>query len=179
MDVFFKLWDSAWSVKLEHILRHTILTLRDQPKATIADIIEILLKNDFRKEALRYCKSESVNKFWKREFPEYMNYDLLPVMNKIRGMMVHPAIRHVLIENTEEVTLHKAMDQKKIVLVNLSKGYVGADVSHILGALFITSIVSTAFSRVDNPEKTIFHLWIIWMNFTTSLHYHWSICFRN
>jgi len=153
LDVFSKLWDSAWGVKLEHILRHAILTLLDQPEATIADIVEILLNKEFRKEALRYVKSESVKNFWKREFPEYMKYDLLPVMNKIGGMLVHPAIRRVLIENTEEVSLRKAMDEKKIVLVNLSKGHVGADVSHILGALFITSIASASFSRVDTEEE--------------------------
>ncbi len=82
-----------------------------------------------------------------------MKYDLLPVMNKIGGMLVHPAIRRVLIENTEEISLRKAMDENKIVLVNLSKGHVGADVSHILGALFITSIASAAFSRVDTEEE--------------------------
>ncbi|MBK6545803.1 MAG: type IV secretion system DNA-binding domain-containing protein [Saprospiraceae bacterium] len=153
LDVFSKLWDSAWGVKLEHILRHAILTLLDQPEATIADIVEILLNKDFRREALRYVKSESVRKFWEREFPEYMKYDLLPVMNKIGGMLVHPAIRRVLIENTEEVSLRKAMDEKKIVLVNLSKGHIGADVAHILGALFITSIASASFSRVDTPEE--------------------------
>ncbi|MBK8450731.1 MAG: hypothetical protein IPL42_12220 [Saprospiraceae bacterium] len=60
LDVFSKLWDSAWGVKLEHILRHAILTLLDQPEATIADIVEILLNKDFRREALRYVKSESV-----------------------------------------------------------------------------------------------------------------------
>ncbi len=60
LDVFSKLWDSAWGVKLEHILRHAILTLLDQPEATIADIVEILLNKDFRKEALRYVKSESL-----------------------------------------------------------------------------------------------------------------------
>lgn len=83
LDVFSKLWDSAWGVKLEHILRHAILTLLDQPKATIADIVEILLNKDFRKEALKHIKSESVKKFWEREFKEYHKYDLLPVLNKI------------------------------------------------------------------------------------------------
>ena len=156
LDVFAKLWDSAWGVKLEHILRHAILTLLDQPEANVGDIVEILLNKSFRRNALRYVKSESVNKFWEREFPEYMKYDLLPVMNKIGGMLVHPAIRRVLIENTEEVSLRKAMDEKKIVLVNLSKGHVGADVAHILGALFITSIASASFSRVDTDvEKRI------------------------
>ncbi|MBK9107367.1 MAG: type IV secretion system DNA-binding domain-containing protein [Saprospiraceae bacterium] len=152
LDVFSKLWDSAWGVKLEHILRYAILTLLDQPKATIADIVEILLNKDFRKEALMHVKSDSVKKFWKREFNEYHKYDLLPVLNKIGGMLVHPVIKRVLIVNPEEVSLRKAMDEKKIVLVNLSKGHVGADVSHILGALFITSIASAAFSRVDTEE---------------------------
>ncbi len=153
LDVFSKLWDSAWGVKLEHILRHAILTLLDQPKASIADIVEILLNKDFRTEALKHVKSESVKKFWKREFKEYHKYDLLPVLNKIGGMLVHPVIKRVLIDNPEEVSLRKAMDEKKIVLVNLSKGHVGADVSHILGALFITSIASASFSRVDSNEE--------------------------
>lgn len=153
LDVFSKLWDSAWGVKLEHILRHAILTLLDQPKATIADIVEILLNKEFRKEALIHVKSESIKKFWKREFNEYHKYDLLPVLNKIGGMLVHPVIKRVLIDNPEEVSLRKAMDEKKIVLVNLSKGHVGADVSHLLGALFITSIASASFSRVDIEEE--------------------------
>jgi type IV secretory pathway TraG/TraD family ATPase VirD4 len=153
LDVFSKLWDSAWGVKLEHILRHAILTLLDQPKATVADIVEILLNKDYRTECLQYVKSESVRKFWKREFKEYHKYDLLPVLNKIGGMLVHPVINRVLIENPEEVSIRKAMDEKKIVLVNLSKGHLGADVSHILGALFITSIASASFSRVDTAES--------------------------
>lgn len=153
LEVFSKLWDSAWGVKLEHILRHAILTLLDQPTAAIADIPEILLNKDFRQECLKNVTSESVRKFWKREFPEYHKYDLLPVMNKIGGMLAHPVIRRGLIENTEEISLRKVMDERKIVLVNLSKGHIGEDASHLLGALFITSIASAAFSRVDTEEE--------------------------
>ncbi|MEZ4927911.1 MAG: type IV secretion system DNA-binding domain-containing protein [Saprospiraceae bacterium] len=154
LEVFAKLWDTAWGVKLEHILRYAILTLLDQPKATTADLTEILLNKDYRRLALFSVKSEYVKKFWKREFPNYNRYDLLPVLNKVGGMLVHPVIRRVLIENTKEVSLRKAMDERKIVLVNLSKGHLGEDVSHLLGALFITSIASAAFSRIDTPEET-------------------------
>lgn len=153
LEVFAKLWDSAWGVKLEHILRFCILTLLDQPQASVSDIVEILLNKEFRTEALKHVKNESVKKFWIREFKEYQKFDLLPVLNKIGGMLVHPVIKRVLIENPEEVSFRKAMDEKKIVLVNLSKGHVGADVSHILGALFITSIASASFSRVDTDEE--------------------------
>ena len=142
LEVFKKLWDDAWGVKLEHILRYSILTLLDQKEATIADIPKLLLDKSFRYKAQAAIKNDDVKAFWKREFPEYNQYDLLPVLNKVGGMLAHPVLKRVLIENKDEISLRKVMDQKKIFLVNLSKGYVGEDVAHILGALLISSISS-------------------------------------
>ena len=170
LEVFEKLWDSAWGVKLEHILRHAVLTLLDQPKATIGDIPNLLLDYYFRKDAVKNVVNENVKEFWKREFPEYNKYDLLPVLNKVGGMLAHPVINRVLIENEQEVSLRKAMDEKKIILVNLSKGHIGEDAAQILGALFITSLGSAAFSRVDTPEdeRVPFMLYMDeFQNFTT------------
>ena len=154
LDVFKKLWSDAWGVKLEHILRYCILTLLDQPSATIEDIPKLLLDRSFRSAAILNVENISVENFWKKEFPHYMRFDLLPVLNKMGGMLAHPVIRRVLIENTEEVYLRKAMDTNKIILLNLSKGHVGEDVAHLLGALFISSINSAAFSRVDVEEDS-------------------------
>lgn len=152
LDVFKKLWFDAWGVKLEHILRYAILTLLDQPSATIADIPKVLLDKSFRKQAIAHIQNPSVKDFWEKEFSAFNKYDLLPALNKIGGMLAHPAIKRVLIENPHEVSLRKAMDEKKIILVNLSKGHLGEDVAHILGALLISSISSAAFSRVDTEE---------------------------
>jgi len=152
MDVFKKLWADAWGVKLEHILRYAILTLLDQPKATIADIPKLLLDRSFRNAALPAITNEHVKAFWIKEFNGYTKYDLLPVLNKVGGMLAHPAIKRVLIDNQNEISLRKIMDEKKILLVNLSKGYIGEDVAHILGALLISSLSAAAFSRVDVEE---------------------------
>lgn len=153
MDVFKKLWSDAWGVKLEHILRHCILTLLDQPEATLADVPKILRDRSFRTQAIKNIENESVRLFWEKEFPLYKWYDFLPVLNKLGGMLAHPVIKRVLIENTDEVYLRKAMDERKIILVNLAKGHLGEDASHILGALFVTSINAAAFSRVDTEEN--------------------------
>ncbi|MBS1595586.1 MAG: type IV secretion system DNA-binding domain-containing protein [Bacteroidetes bacterium] len=153
IDVFKKLWADAWGVKLEHILRYSILTLLDQPSATLADVPKILLDRTFRASCLAQVENPSVSLFWAREFPHYTRYDLLPVLNKFGGMLAHPVIRRVLVENPEEVYLRKAMDERSIVLVNLSKGHVGEDVAHLLGALFFSSVNSAAFSRVDTGEE--------------------------
>jgi type IV secretory pathway TraG/TraD family ATPase VirD4 len=153
MEVFKKLWSDAWGVKLEHILRYSILTLLDQSEATIEDIPKLLLDRTYRTASMKAIENPSVKDFWKKEFPHYNQYDLLPVLNKVGGMLAHPVIKRVLIENPHEVSLRKAMDEGKIILVNLAKGYIGQDASHILGALFISSLSSAAFSRVDTEEE--------------------------
>lgn len=152
IEVFKKLWHDAWGVKLEHILRYAVLTLLDQPTATIDHIPKLLLDKAFRHEAIKFVQNASVKEFWTKEFSNYNKYDLLPVLNKIGGMLAHPVIKRVLIENKNEISLRKAMDEKKIILVNLSKGHIGEDAAHILGALLISSISSAAFSRVDTQE---------------------------
>ena len=170
IEVLEKLWHDAWGVKLEHILRYCVLTLLDQPHATIEDIPKLLLDRSFRSSVQQYIENPSVRDFWKKEFPEYNKYDLLPVLNKVGGIMAHPIIKRVLIQNEEEVSLRRAMDENKIVLVNLSKGHIGDDAAKILGALFVTSISSAAFSRVDVPEpaRTPFMVYMDeFHNFTT------------
>lgn len=153
LQIFEKLWgNKAWGVRLEHILRFTLLTLLDQPTSTLSDVSQILLSESFRNRAFEHIVNPDVRTFWTREFPHYMRYDILPVLNKIGGMLAHPVVKRVLIENTEEVSLRKAMDDKKIVLVNLSKGHLGEDVANILGGLLVTALGSAAFSRVDTLE---------------------------
>lgn len=153
LDVFKKLWSDAWGVKLEHILRNTILALLDQLEATIADIPKMLLERDFRKAAIKNIQNPSIRTFWEKEFPNYTRYDLLPVLNKVGGMLAHPVIRRALIENADEVFLRKVMDENKILLLNLAKGHLGEDISHLLGALFVSSLSSAAYSRVDIREE--------------------------
>lgn len=170
LDVFKKLWSDAWGVKLEHILRNTILTLLDQPYATIEDIPRILLESSFRQGCVKNITNESIKRFWQKEFPNYNRYDLLPVLNKVGGMLAHPVIKRTLIENPNEISLRRSIDSKCIILVNLSKGHLGDDVANILGSLLISSISSAAFSRVDTyeEERVPFMLYLDeFHNFTT------------
>ena len=170
LDSLKKLWSDAWGVKLEHILRYCILTLLDQPSATFADIQSLLLDRSFRNQAKQHIENESVKKFWEKEFVHYNRFDLLPVLNKIGSMVAHPVIKRVLIENSNEISLRKAMDEQKIILLNLSKGHLGEDVAHILGALFSSSISSAAFSRADTEENSRIPFMLFmdeFQNFTT------------
>ncbi len=170
LETLKKLWFDAWGVKLEHILRFTLLALLDQPTADISDIPTMLMEKEFRKEVVRNVVNPEVRKFWQKEFPRYTYYDILPALNKVGGLLAYPAVKRVLVDNTERLSLRTLMDEKKILLVNLSKGSVGEDVAHILGAVLLTSLSSAAFSRVEQleSERIPFHIYLDeFQNFTT------------
>lgn len=153
LDILKKLWEDAWGVKLEHILRYTLLALLDQPQANFQNILDMLLDKGYRSSAMHYIESESVKEFWLKEFPKYMPYDLMPIYNKVGAFLGYPVVRRILIENTENISLRNIMDKGQILLVNVSKGHLGSDVSHILGALLVTAISSSAFSRINTLEE--------------------------
>lgn len=153
LEIFQRNWKSAWGMKMEHILRMILLTLLDQPKAQLSDILKLLHQKSYRDECLIHIQNQDIKTFWLKEFPKYKPNDLLPIMNKLGGFLSHAIVRKILIENKKQLSLRSIIDTKKILIINLAKGQVGADVSNILGGLLLTSLASASFSRIDILEK--------------------------
>ena len=170
LDVFEKLWKSAWGLKLEHILRYILLTLLDQEKAYISDIIKILDDESYREECVKNVVNDDIRRFWNSEFKNYSKSDLLPIYNKVGAFLVYPSVKRLLIENTKEILFRDIMDKKKILLINISKGMLGENVSNILGSLLLNSISFAAFSRIDIKEiyRVPFYVYLDeFQNYTT------------
>jgi len=170
LETFQKLWKGAWGVKLEHILRNILLTLLDQEKADFSDIPRLIHDASYRNECLPNIVNKDIRNFWNNEFDKYTKNDLVPILNKVGAFLAHPAIKRFLIENEKEVSLRYIMDTSKIVLVNLSKGSLGMDTSHIVGSLLLNSLMGASFSRIDIPEneRKVFHLFLDeFQNYTT------------
>jgi len=170
LDVFEKLWKSAWGLKLEHILRYVLLTLLDQEKANISDITRILDDEDFRNECIKNVVNDNIKRFWTTEFKNYTKSDLLPIYNKVGAFLVYPAVKRLLIDNTNEISFRDIMDKRKILLINISKGALGENVSGLLGSLILNSISFSAFSRIDTKEfnRVPFYVYLDeFQNYTT------------
>ena len=153
LEIFQRNWKSAWGMKMEHILRMILLTLLDQPKAQLSDILKLLHQKSYREECLIHIQNQDIKIFWLKEFPKYKPNDLLPIMNKLGGFLSHTIVRKILIENKKQLSLRTIIDTKQILIINLAKGQVGADVANILGGLLLTSLASASFSRIDILEK--------------------------
>ncbi|WP_298508176.1 type IV secretory system conjugative DNA transfer family protein [uncultured Kordia sp.] len=153
LEIFQRNWKSAWGMKMEHILRMTLLSLLEQPSANLSDILRLIHDPIFRNQCLNHITDESLSLFWEKEFPKYKPNDLLPIMNKIGALLSHRIIKKILVENNEQISLRKIIDTNQILIINLAKGQVGSDVANILGGLLLTSLASACFSRIDIPEQ--------------------------
>lgn len=170
LEVFKKLWNDAWGVRLEHILRNVLLSLLDLPKTDLRDIPRMLLDRNFRNNVIAHVKNPAVREFWKLEFPQYTREALTPVLNKIGGMLSYPVIRRFLIENEKKISLRNIMDEEKILLVNLSKGHIGEDVANIIGSFLVHSIGLAGMTRVnlEEDERKPFYVYVDeFQNFAT------------
>ena len=162
LESFKKLWSSSWGLRLENLLRMAILALLDQPKANLKDVLRILQNLEYQKSCLVHIVNPEVKRFFTEELPQLSSAVLHPILSKLGALLVHPSASRFLLDNPDSLSLFKAMNEKKIVLVNLNKGRLGGDVTHVLGSILISGIYNSALARVVLPEKdrTPFHVYL-------------------
>lgn len=159
VSVFKKIWgpQGSWGPRLEHIMRHAVLTLLEYPGSTPLDIPRLLTDRDFRKMVLEKVTHQQVKEFWLFEFERYSAWmrseAIAPILNKIGQLLTTIPIRNIVGQEKNSFNIRKVMDQGKILIVNLSKGKIGEDSCALLGALIVTQIQLAALSRADLPEK--------------------------
>lgn len=164
----------SWGPRLEYILRYSILALLEYPNATMLDITRILTDKKFRAEVLEYVSDPVVYNFWTVEFASWNDKfaaeAVAPVLNKVGAFVANPVVRNIIGQPKSSFNVRKIMDEKKILIVNLSRGLIGEDNASILGALMVTKIQLAAMSRADIPleQRTPFYLYVDeFQNFAT------------
>jgi len=174
MGVFKKIWPDVWSPRMEYILNNTLLALLENPGSTLLGIMRMLNDKDYRKAVVDNLKDPVIKGFWVNEFSRYSQKfeteATAAIQNKVGQFVSNPLIRNILGQKQSSVDIRKAMDQGKILIVNLSKGRIGEDNSALLGSLVITKIQLSAMSRVDIPEneRRDFYLYVDeFQNFAT------------
>ena len=158
IEAFKKVWTDAWGVRLEHILRNTLLTLLDQPETSMADILRIFDDESFRKRAVERTQNQEARRFWTREYAEYPGRyradAVAPIQNKVSAFLADPVLRKILTETKSSFRLRRVMDEGKVLLVNLGKGKIGEGPAALLGALLVSLIGAAGLSRADAPEES-------------------------
>ncbi len=157
MGVFKKIWPDVWSARMEYILNNSILALLEYPDSTLLGVNRMLADPEYRKKIIDKVTDPVVRSFWLQEFARYtQRYEVeatAAIQNKVGQFISNPLIRNIIGQVKSSIDMRKIMDEKKIFIVNISKGRIGEDNSRLLGALLITKLQLAVMSRVDIPEE--------------------------
>ncbi len=156
MGIFTKIWSNAWSARMEYILNNAILALLDTPDTTLLGIPRLLVDKSYRQKIISNVKDPVVRAFWIHEYEgwqdKFRSEAIAPIQNKVGQFLSTNIIRNVVGQQKSTIDIFDLMNNKKILLLNVSKGRIGEDNSALLGAMFITKIQLSAMERVRIPE---------------------------
>lgn len=159
MSAFKKIWVDAWSARMEYILSNILLALLEYPDSTLVGVNRMLADKEYRKKVVENIKDPSVKSFWVDEFAKYgekyMQEAGAAIQNKIGQFISNPLVRNIIGQPKSSFDIRDVMDNKKILIINLSKGRVGETNANLIGSMIITKIYLGALSRADVSETKL------------------------
>ena len=162
--------------RLEHIFRNCALLLMSGPEGgTFIDIPKCLIDPEFVKSRLKHVTDPQVIDFWTKEFPASQRSNeagevISWVVSKFGPFISNDAMRNILGQTKSGFDLRDIMDNRKILLVNLSKGRMGELNSKLLGIIFVMKFQAAAMARanIEEDKRVDFSLYVDeFQNFAT------------
>ena len=162
----------------DQYFRNAMLLLMDDHQfeiPTLVNIPKVLTDEKYRRDKLTRETNPIVRDFWLLEAEkaggEAALANMAPyITSKINGFIANEFLRPILSQPKSAFNFRQVMDQKKILLVNLSKGRIGDINANLLGMIIVGKLLMSSLSRVDIPEeqRADFYLYIDeFQNFTT------------
>lgn len=179
-SIFNKLFSQeTMGPMFEQYMRNALLLMmEDMPNepATLVEVPRIFTDTEYRKRKLARIHNPVVVDFWEKEAVkaggEASLANMTPyITSKFNNFISNDYMRPIIGQPKSAFNFRDVMDNKKILLINLSKGKIGDINAGLLGMVFTGKILMAALSRVDIADadkRTDFNLYIDeFQNFTT------------
>lgn len=163
LNMLYKLYDpqhqGIMGPRYEHLFRNAALTVMADPDGgTFIDIPKLFRDPAFVKQKLQYVKDPNVLEFWQKEMPQSQrSNDFGEIVgwfvSKFGAFLSNEMMRNIIGQSKSAFDLREIMDNKKILLVNLSKGRTGQLNMQLLGMIFVMKFQAAAMSRANIPES--------------------------
>lgn len=171
LSIFNKLFDMkvAGGPMFEQYFRNSVmLVLEDQESGnTLLDVSRVLSNKQFRDMKISKCKNPLVVQFWKeiaeKAGGEASLANIVPyIVSKFDVFLQNDIMRPIISQEKSSFNFREIMDNKKILLVNLSKGRLGDINANLIGLIIVGKILMAALSRVDSLGKDLapFYMYI-------------------
>lgn len=160
ISIFYKLFPPEMiGPMFEHNMRNVMLTLMSDPEqpGTIAEIPRMFSDEAFQKRWVSKVKDPVVRSFWENEMAKTSDFHksemLGYLISKVGRFVENEMMRNIIGQTRSSFDFREIMDNKKILLVNLSKGKTGDVNADLLGMIIVSKLQMAALTRADIPEE--------------------------
>ena len=163
LNMLYKLYDpqhqGIMGPRYEDMFRNAALAIMADPAGgTFVEIPQLFRDPEFLKRKLTHVKDQTVLDFWQKQFPNSQRSNesgevTAWFVSKFGAFLSNEMMRNIIGQTKSAFDLRDIMDNKKILLVNLSKGRTGELNSKLLGMIFVMKFQAAAMSRSDIPES--------------------------
>ncbi len=162
-NIFQKLYggvpESMGPIFEQYFRNATGLVVEDpESGCTLLDVSRVMSNKAFRDLKISKCKNPVIVQFWKeiaeKAGGEASLANVVPyITSKFDVFLANEIMRPIIAQEKSSFNMRDIMDNKKILLVNLSKGRLGDINSHLIGLILVGKILMAALSRVDSFGK--------------------------
>ncbi len=158
LAVFQELFSANWGIRSADVLGGALLTLARIPGSNLLWLPQLLTDEQFRHQIVSQIKDPiALEPFW-RHYDAMRDSErrteIAPVLNKLRQITYRPGLRNVLGQSEPKFSLKDLFLKRRIVLIPLNRGLVGAESARLLGSLIVGLTWTLALSRANvAPDK--------------------------
>ena len=163
LDIFNKLYNMsvAGGPMFEQYFRNATMLVMEDPASgnTLLEVERVMIDKEFRDYKLSRSANIVVNTFWQKIAEkaggEASLQNMVPyITSKFDTFLANDLMRPIIAQEKSSFNFRNAMDEGKILLINLSKGRLGELNSSLLGLIIVGRILIAALSRADIADET-------------------------
>lgn len=165
-ELFQRLWSQYWGPRTSQLAHMGLLTLARRNGSTLLDLPRLFLDESFRAGVLADLDDPvglEPDWRWFMALPEREQATVIaPLMNKVRQFTARASIRAIIGQATPTVTMREVMAERKVLLVHIPKGLIGAETAQLLGCFVLTALWQATAERAALPvaQREPFSLYV-------------------
>ena len=159
-EIFIKMFGAEiFGPRIQEYFKYGSLTLLEDMEegATLLDVPRLFTDEWYREYKTAKVRNPTVRNFWEKTYNamgDREKQEIIPYFtSKFVSFNTNWLIRNIIGQTKSAFKFREAMDNRKIVLINLSKGRIWEMNAQLLWMIIVSQIYNAAMSRADIPEK--------------------------
>ena len=152
LATFKGVFAESWGVRVEQVLSAALVTLARTPEATLVDLPLVLTNPVYRQRLMAASGADPLGtgQFWAayEALSEAQRQQWVgPVLTRLQPFLIRPHLRATLGQAAPSFDLEEVFTRRRIVLVSLNKGVLGAESARLLGSLLVGQLWPLILAR--------------------------------